>query len=79
MAVDRIYEHIDPFEAINAVALCVRSSPGIDHLALVRATMSFLGIQRMTDNIRALVEETIAGAVATDRITRTDLGTYIPS
>ena len=76
MAVDRIYEHIDPFEAINAVALCVRSAPGIDHLALVRATMSFLGIQRMTDNIRALVEETIAAAVGSGRVTRTEIGTY---
>ncbi|KQQ09743.1 DUF3320 domain-containing protein [Rathayibacter sp. Leaf296] len=79
VAVDRIYEHIDPFEAINAVALCVRSAPGIDHLALVRATMSFLGIQRMTDNIRALVEETTAAAVAAGRITQTGLGTYLPS
>ncbi|WP_279309050.1 hypothetical protein [Rathayibacter rubneri] len=38
--------------------------------------MSFLGIQRMTDNIRALVEDTIAAAVGSGRVVRTEIGTY---
>ncbi|WKK72623.1 DUF3320 domain-containing protein [Rathayibacter oskolensis] len=76
VGVDRIYEHIDPFEAANAVAICVRSVPGIDHSTLVRATMNLLGVVRMTDNIRALVDSTIIDAVHLGKVVRSDVGAY---
>ncbi|MCJ1683057.1 DUF3320 domain-containing protein [Rathayibacter sp. VKM Ac-2928] len=75
-SVERVYEHIDPFEAANAVELCVRASPGIDHLLLVRATMMQLGIVRMTDNIRSLVDSSIADALRLRRVVHTPSGSY---
>jgi hypothetical protein len=58
------------------VAACVRATPGIDHYTLVRATMNRLGILRMTDNIRSLVEATVVEAVQRGRIVLAGSGTY---
>jgi hypothetical protein len=76
LGVDRVYEHIDPFEAANAVSQCVRATPGIDHYALVRATMTSLGILRMTDNIRGLVAQSIDDAVRQGKVVLGASGGY---
>lgn len=76
LGVDRIYEHIDPFEAANAVSRCARATPGIDHYALVRATMTYLGILRMTDNIRGLVAASIDDAVRQGKVVLGGSGGY---
>ncbi|PPH07616.1 DUF3320 domain-containing protein [Rathayibacter sp. AY1H3] len=76
LGVDRVYEHIDPFEAANAVSQCVRATPGIDHYALVRATMTTLGILRMTDNIRGLVAQSIDDAVRQGKVVLGASGGY---
>ncbi|WP_219813213.1 DUF3320 domain-containing protein, partial [Rathayibacter sp. AY2B7] len=76
LGVDRIYEHIDPFEAANAVSRCARATPGIGHYALVRATMTSLGILRMTDNIRGLVAQSIDDAVRQGKVVLGASGGY---